>query len=113
MPTGIIHPDQFSQSHVTSSEYARALKLTHGKIQPATGFERHLLKCWKNQANPACPKEEALLSKCLLLMFSVELEESDELQPSNPDEDASIGAELMDDAFGYAKSDEDGWFYDD
>jgi hypothetical protein len=58
---GIVDSCQYQESGIANYEVIRARLLIIGKKEPVTGFETHFLKCWNDEAMPACKKEEMLM----------------------------------------------------
>ena len=111
---GLVGKGQYSETSVSDWEWVRAKNLVSGEEKPMTGFEIHFICCWKGTAMPASPKEIALInavghpSNDHEEPYAIDLSSADEAY-----ERQQIYEQCEEDAFNFARSDSDGWFYDD
>lgn len=114
---GLVTKDQLHETTVTDDELARVCDLYVGRAIPLSGFEIHLLKVLKRESLPISPKEKALVQEYeerrWEFMGNSGHDNFSDLTPDQEAENAEILKEMCGDADDAARSDEDGWIYED
>ena len=117
---GLIGKEQYQETTIDGFEKARAEDLRSGDEKPLTGFEIHFLKCCRGDANPACPKEKALLdatspSANWATDDDVDYSQFDPQKEKDDDyEREQIMLQFWEDTIAFARaSSGGGWYYED
>lgn len=108
---------------MTYEELQHLYKLIDGDIQPSTGMEKHFMKVIKGDAQPCTPLEKVWYEKwenyisIERMRYCEQYSYYEENQDVASDMDTTDTSDSMDEIYqeqdDLARSDEEGWYYED